>query len=49
MTNDNDPNRLDALLEALQASKRQQQAEQLREYRRNWWMKLFPIWQGVNV
>lgn len=49
MSNYNDPNRLDALLEAIQASKRQQQAEQLRRYRRNWWMTLFPIWKGVNV
>ena len=45
----NDEMRLEALLEALQASKRQQQAEQLRRYRRNWWMTLFPIWKGVNV
>lgn len=44
-----DPNRLDALLEALQASKRQQQAQALHEYHRNWWVKLFPIWKGVTV
>lgn len=45
----NDEMRLEALLEAIQESKRQQQAEQLHRYRRNWWIRLFPIWGGVNL
>lgn len=44
-----DPNRMEALLEAIQASKRQQQQEAVRRYRRNWWIKIFPVWAGVNL
>lgn len=45
----NDPNRMEALLEAIQASKKQQQQEAIRRHRRNWWIKIFPIWGGVNL
>lgn len=46
MSNDN--MRLEALLEALQASKRKEQEERVKQYRRNWWIKIFPIWGGVQ-
>lgn len=35
-------------MEALQASKREERQAREKQYRRNWWIKIFPIWGGVN-